>query len=287
MDLTFFLQTLVNGLQIGFLYVLMALGLTLIFGIMHVINFAHGQLYMLGGFFLWWLFAVHQVNYVLAVLLAVVIVAIIGFSMERFLLRPLRGRQELYVMCMTIALGQFFEFGARMVWGPLDKAIPTAIPGILKFAGVAFTYERMMAVAVGIALVIGLYLFIHRTKAGLAMRAVEQDPEIATMYGMGINRTYSLVFCLGALLAATSGALMGTIIVVNPVMGTAPMLKSFMIIILGGMGSIPGAIVGGLIVGLMDSFFSSLFGIDIAYIFVFVVAFIFIIFKPRGLFGRA
>jgi branched-chain amino acid transport system permease protein len=285
MDLTFFLQTLINGIQIGFLYVLMALGLTLIFGIMHVINFAHGQLYMLGGFFLWWLFAVHHVNYVLAMLSSVIIVAAIGFIMERFLLRPIRD-QELFVMCMTIALGQFFEFGAREVWGPLDKAIPTAVPGIMKFAGVAITNERLMAVVVGVALVIGLYMFIHRTKAGLAMRAVEQDPEIATMYGMGINRTYSMVFTLGALLAATSGALMGTIIVVNPVMGTAPMLKSFMIIILGGMGSIPGAIVGGLIVGLMDSFFSSWFGIDIAYILVFVVAFMFIVFKPKGLMGR-
>ena len=285
MELTFFLQTLINGIQIGFLYVLMALGLTLIFGIMHLINFAHGQLYMLGGFFLWWLFAIHHVNYVLAILLAVIIVAAIGFIVERFLLRPIRD-QELYVMCMTIALGQFFEFGARTVWGPLDKAIPPIIPGIIKFAGVAITYKRLMAVVVGIALVIGLYLFIQRTKAGLAMRAVEQDPEVATTYGMGINRTYALVFSLGALLAAASGALMGTIMVVNPVMGTAPMLKSFMIIILGGMGSIPGAIAGGLIVGLMDSFFSSLFGIDIAYIFVFVVAFTFIIFRPRGLSGR-
>lgn len=285
MEITFFLQTLINGIQIGFLYVLMALGLTLIFGIMHMINFAHGQLYMLGGFFLWWLFAIHHVNYVLAILLSVIIVAAIGFIVERFLLRPIRD-QELYVMCMTIALGQFFEFGARTVWGPLDKAIPPVLPGIIKFAGVAITYKRLMAVVVGIALVTGLYLFIQRTKAGLAMRAVEQDPEVATTYGMGINRTYALVFSLGALLAAASGALMGTIMVVNPVMGTAPMLKSFMIIILGGMGSIPGAIAGGLIVGLMDSFFSSLFGIDIAYIFVFVVAFTFIIFRPRGLFGR-
>ena len=285
MELTFFLQTLINGLQIGFLYVLMALGLTLIFGIMHLINFAHGQLYMLGGFFLWWLFDIHHVNYVLAIVLAVIIVAAIGFLIERFLLRPIRG-QELYVMCMTIALGSFFEFAARTVWGPLDKAIHTVIPGILKYAGVAITYERLMAVVVGITLVMGLYLFIHRTKAGLAMRAVEQDPEVATMYGMGINRTHALVFTLGALLAAASGALMGTVIVVNPVMGTAPMLKSFMIIILGGMGSIPGAVAGGLIVGLMDSFFSSFFGIDIAYIFVFVIAFMFIIFRPRGLFGR-
>ena len=285
MEMAFFLQTLINGIQIGFLYVLMALGLTLIFGIMHMINFAHGQLYMLGGFFLWWLFAIHHVNYVLAILLSVIIVATIGFIVERFLLRPIRD-QELYVMCMTIALGQFFEFGARMVWGPLDKAIPPVLPGIIKFAGVALTYKRLMAVVVGIALVTGLYLFIQRTKAGLAMRAVEQDPEVATTYGMGINRTYALVFSLGALLAAASGALMGTIMVVNPVMGTAPMLKSFMIIILGGMGSIPGAIAGGLLVGLMDSFFSSLFGIDIAYIFVFVVAFTFIIFRPRGLFGR-
>jgi branched-chain amino acid transport system permease protein len=285
MEMAFFLQTLINGIQIGFLYVLMALGLTLIFGIMHMINFAHGQLYMLGGFFLWWLFAIHHVNYVLAILLSVIIVAAIGFLVERFLLRPIRD-QELFVMCMTIALGQFFEFGARMVWGPLDKAIPPVLPGIIKFAGVALTYKRLMAVVVGIALVTGLYLFIQRTKAGLAMRAVEQDPEVATTYGMGINRTYALVFSLGALLAAASGALMGTIMVVNPVMGTAPMLKSFMIIILGGMGSIPGAIAGGLIVGLMDSFFSSLFGIDIAYIFVFVVAFTFIIFRPRGLFGR-
>jgi branched-chain amino acid transport system permease protein len=285
MEITFFLQTLINGIQIGFLYVLMALGLTLIFGIMHMINFAHGQLYMLGGFFLWWLFAIHHVNYVLAILLSVIIVAAIGFIVERFLLRPIRD-QELYVMCMTIALGQFFEFGARTVWGPLDKAIPPVLPGIIKFAGVAITYKRLMAVGVGIALVIGLYLFIQRTKAGLAMRAVEQDPEVATTYGMGINRTYALVFSLGALLAAASGALMGTIMVVNPVMGTAPMLKSFMIIILGGMGSVTGAIAGGLIVGMMDSFFSSLFGIDIAYIFVFAVAFTFIIFKPKGMFGR-
>lgn len=285
MEITFFLQTLINGIQIGFLYVLMALGLTLIFGIMHMINFAHGQLYMLGGFFLWWFFAVHHVNYVLAILLSVIIVAAIGFIVERFLLRPIR-EQELFVMCMTIALGQFFEFGARTVWGPLDKAIPPVLPGIIKFAGVAITYKRLMAVVVGIALVIGLYLFIQRTKAGLAMRAVEQDPEVATTYGMGINRTYALVFSLGALLAAASGALMGTIMVVNPVMGTAPMLKSFMIIILGGMGSVTGAIAGGLIVGMMDSFFSSWFGIDIAYIFVFAVAFTFIIFKPRGLFGR-
>ena len=280
------LQSTIIGLSIGSIYILMALGLTLMFGMMHIINFAHGAIYMLGAFVVYYVFFQAGAPYLAAFVLAMVLLAAFGYLVERTIYRPIKGGIEPTLVAL-LALTTFLQAAGYPVFGQLDKHVPPVFPGTRNILGVMISIERLMIIPVAAALVIGLYLFINKTRLGGAMRAIEQDKEAASLQGVNVDRINGLAFAVGFALAAAAGALMAPIFKLDPMMGEQPLLKAFIIIILGGLGSIPGAILGGLMLGLIDSIVATALGAEPAFLLSFVFIILVLLFKPTGLFGHA
>ncbi len=249
-----FLQQLVNGVTIGVVYALAAIGLTLTFGILRVINFAHGEFYMLGAFLTYTVLATLSVGYFPALVIAVVLAAGAGWLAERLTIRPLRGRHHFTLVLSTLGLSIFLQNTALIVWGPdpreivLDWASRPVLVG-----GLIISRMRLTALAIGIALVLGLTALIRRTAVGMAMRAVARNPDAAALMGVDVSRIYALTFGIGAALAAVSGGLLGAIFNIEPTMGEWAVVKAFSVVIMGGLGNVPGAITGGLVLGVAES----------------------------------
>lgn len=282
-----FIQQIVNGLIIGSTYALMAIGLTLIFGMMNVVNFAHGEFYMLGGFFAYYLIGLLDLNFYLSVLLSVLIVVGTGLLCERLLLKPLRKETIITTVLVTIGLSIFLKNGALIIWGARPKLIssPFAIDAI-QIGPIAVTQAKIFAFGVTVMSIFLAHLGIQKTRLGRAMRATFQDKEAASLVGISVSGIYALTFALGAGLAATAGALIGTIFLVYPDMGELAAMKAFIVVILGGMGSFIGAIFGGLILGVAEAtgagFISSGYKDAIGFTIVILI----LMFKPSGLFRR-
>jgi branched-chain amino acid transport system permease protein len=285
MTFALLIQSMVIGLSLGSTYILMALGLTLMFGMMHIINFAHGAVYMLGAFVIYYVFAQWGAAYWIAFFLAMLLLGAFGFVIERCIYRPIKGGVEPTLVAL-IALTTFLQAMGYPVFGTLDKHVPTVFHGMYSILGVGISAERLMIIPVAGVLVLGLYLFINKTKMGAAMRAIEQDKEAAALQGVNVHVVNALAFGVGFALAAASGALMAPIFKLDPMMGEQPLLKAFIIIILGGLGSIPGAILGGLILGQIDSIVATIMGLEPAFLLSFVFIILLLLFKPTGLFGH-
>ena len=281
-----FVQSAVIGLSIGSIYILMALGLTLMFGMMHIINFAHGAIYMLGAFVIYYVFFQWGVPYFAAFVLAMLLLGLFGYLVERSIYRPIKGGVEPTLVAL-LALTTFLQAAGYPVFGPLDKHVPPVFAGTRNVLGVMISVERLMIIPVAGVLVVGLYLLINKTRLGAAMRAIEQDKEAAALQGIDVHVVNGLAFAVGFALAAASGALMAPIFKLDPMMGEQPLLKAFIIIILGGLGSIPGAILGGLMLGLVDSIVATALGAEPAFLLSFVFIILLLLFKPNGLFGYA
>jgi branched-chain amino acid transport system permease protein len=279
-----FVQSTVIGLSIGSIYILMALGLTLMFGMMHIINFAHGAIYMLGAFVIYYFFAQWGTPYFFAFLLAMVLLGAFGFCVERCIYRTVKGGIEPTLVAL-LALTTFLQAAGYPVFGPLDKDVPSVFTGTHNILGVSISSERLVIIPAAAILVLALYLFINKTKVGGAMRAIEQDKEAAALQGVNVHFVNALAFAVGFALAAASGALMAPIFKLDPMMGEQPLLKAFIIIILGGLGSIPGAILGGLMLGFVDSIVATALGVEPAFLLSFVFIILLLLFKPNGLFG--
>jgi branched-chain amino acid transport system permease protein len=286
MTISLLVQSAVIGLSIGSIYILMALGLTLMFGMMHIINFAHGAVYMLGAFVIYYVFFQGGVPYFAAFAVAMVLLGVFGYLVERGIYRPIKGGIEPTLVAL-LALSTFLEAAGYPVFGQLDKHVPPVFEGTRNVLGVRLSVERLMIIPIAAALVAGLYLFINKTKIGAAMRAIEQDKEAAALQGVNVNIVNGLAFAVGFALAAAAGALMAPIFKLDPMMGDQPLLKAFIIIILGGLGSIPGAILGGLMLGLTDSVVATALGAEPAFLLSFVFVILLLLFRPAGLFGYA
>jgi branched-chain amino acid transport system permease protein len=280
------IQSTIIGLSIGSIYILMALGLTLMFGMMHIINFAHGAIYMLGAFAIYYIFSQWGAPYFAALVLAMLLLGTFGYLVERSIYRPIKGGIEPTLVAL-LALTTFLQAAGYPVFGQLDKHVPPVFQGTRNVLGVMISVERLMIIPMAGALVVGLYLFINKTKMGAAMRAIEQDKEAAALQGVNVHVVNGLAFAIGFALAAASGALMAPIFKLDPMMGEQPLLKAFIIIILGGLGSIPGAILGGLMLGLIDSIVATALGAEPAFLLSFVFIILLLLFKPTGLFGYA
>jgi branched-chain amino acid transport system permease protein len=264
----------------------MALGLTLMFGMMHIINFAHGAVYMLGAFVIYYVFFQAGVPYFAAFVIAMILLGAFGYLVERTIYRPIKGGIEPTLVAL-LALTTFLQAAGYPVFGQLDKHVPPVFTGTQDILGVRISVERLMIIPLAGALVVGLYLFINKTRLGGAMRAIEQDKEAASLQGVNVDRINGLAFAVGFALAAAAGALMAPIFKLDPMMGEQPLLKAFIIIILGGLGSIPGAILGGLMLGLIDSIVATALGAEPAFLLSFVFIILVLLFKPTGLFGHA
>jgi branched-chain amino acid transport system permease protein len=245
-------------------------------------------MYMLGGFVAYYFFGKFGLNYLLTILLAVLLVAIIGIVLEKFVFRPLttRPKEALTTLIAAVGLAWVFQMLAVIFFGELDRTVPSAFKGIIRMGGVVITYERLAAIIIGICLVILVNLFLLQTKTGQAIRAVAQDKEAAALQGVHVTRISMLAFGIGCGLAAGAGALVAPIFGVNPFLGGEVILKAFLVVILGGMGSIPGAMLGGLVLGIVESLASLFFSVPTVSVLTFCLIIIILIARPQGLLGH-
>jgi branched-chain amino acid transport system permease protein len=277
-------QIVVNGLVSGVVYVLIALGLTLVFSILRVINFAHGEFYMLGAYIAYYFSVDLGLNYWAAIPLAVLAGGLLGAAVDQGLLRRV-DRELLKTLVLTLGLMLILQGAATFFFGTQEKAIPSPISGVLRSTYLTITEEKLVIVLICIALITGLIVLVHRTKLGRAMRAVTQDRDAAMIQGVNVEGVFAIAFAIGCGLAAAAGALMAIVLPIDPYMGSVPLLKGLTIIILGGMGSVPGAVLGGIILGEIESFVT-FYANPVASQLVFFALIILILFvRPRGLFG--
>ena len=278
-------QGLAIGVLTGILYVLVALGLTLIYGILHIVNFAHGEIYMLGAMAVLYVHVVAGLPLVPALIVIVALALLLGLAIERGIFRVLRG-QWLQLGVASVGISLVIQSIGWIAFGIQEKSVPSYLPGIVDLLGIRLPRERLLAAGVAVVLVAGLYWLVYRTRVGLAMRAIEEDEETARMLGVNANRVASLSVALGFVLAAVAGAIVAPIYSLNPGMGLEPILMSFLIIIVGGLGSITGTVLAGLLVGVLQSVGAFLFGSEAAYGLVFVVMIAVLVVRPAGLLGR-
>jgi branched-chain amino acid transport system permease protein len=283
-DWNFILVIIINGMMTSCFYILIALGLTIIFGLMHIINFAHGEIYMLGAFSLYYLFEVFGLGYPLSFILSVFILATLGMGLERFFFRPLSGKPLPGLIC-GLGLSMVLQGGGWAIFGIEDRSIASPFASF-HVGNFIVSGERFYSMIGCFVLIVACVLFIEGTKIGRAMRAVEQNPNAAVLQGISIGRTSQIAFLLGCALAALAGTLTAPIFSINPAMGVGPVMMSFAIIIIGGMGSIMGTIIAGFIIGNINNLSSTLIGPEIGAIVVFLAVIVVILIKPEGLFGH-
>lgn len=282
------LQHLVNGLVLGGTYALLGIGLTLIFGLMHVVNFAHGEFYTLGAYVTFAALVLAGVPFLGALALAVLAGILLGALTERVLLRPLRDESIDTVMLVTIGLWIAMQNGELLLWGGVAKAIPHPFPTApLVLGPVSLAPLRLFVLAAALALIAAAHLTIQRTRLGRAMRATFQDPDTAALMGVRIGRIRTATFALGSGLAAAAGALLGPIFLAYPSMGDLASLKAFSVVILGGLGNLWGATLGGLILGVAEElgagYVSSGYRDAVGFVIIIAV----LLLRPSGLFARA
>jgi branched-chain amino acid transport system permease protein len=281
---TLFAQSLVNGFVLGTTYVLVAIGFTLIFGIMRMVNFAHGEFYMLGAFVTFFAFAQYQIPFVISLIIAAVVVGALGMIIELVVFRPFRGN-ELNGMIASLGLAIIIQNLAMLAWGASPRNMPAVVTGVLKIGPVIFPWARLYVIGAAMVIVALFYIVITYTSLGRAMRAVAQDTEIALVQGIRAERIYPLAFGLSVALAAMAGGLMAPVFGVSATIGLSPMLKAFIVVIVGGLGSVSGAVLGGLLLGVVESFASTFLGATVADMMLLGLVMLILVVRPWGLLG--
>ncbi|SHH06145.1 branched-chain amino acid ABC transporter permease [Pollutimonas bauzanensis] len=278
-------QATVNGLIIGLLYLLMAVGFTLVFGVMRMVNFAHGEFYMLGAFGAYFLTAGLGMGFLPALALTFAGAVVFGAAVEWAILKPFR-HDELNGMIATIGLAMILQNLALMFFGPDPLSMPAVVQGATRLGRITIPTSRIYVVVFALAVLALLYLFLKHSRPGRALRAVVEDFEIASIQGIRSRIYYPLGFGIGVGLAAVAGALMAPLFSVSPFVGAAPLLKAFIVVILGGLGSIPGAAVAGLALGLVESYSSLFFSSSSADMLIFMIVIAMLVLRPKGLLGQ-
>jgi branched-chain amino acid transport system permease protein len=284
MDL--FLQQVFNGVMLGSTYAIVALGLTLVFGILHIPNFAHGHLYMLGAYVSYFLIDRYDFGFWSALLASAVFMAFMGLVVERTVFRPLRNQPAINSFISAVGALVILENGVVALWGPQGKRIPNPYPDAVEWLGITMTQQRLLLIAVTLLLILLLQLFIKRTTLGSTIEAVAQDREGARLVGINVNRVSALTFAISTAMAAVAACLVAPIFMISPSMGVLVGMKAFVIVILGGLGSIPGAIVGGVILGLIEALGGGYLSAAYKDVFAFGALILILTIKPTGLFGR-
>lgn len=287
MTFDLFLLQLFTGLALGSIFVLLALGLSLIFGLLTIVNFAHGQFYMLGAYAGVFFLALTG-NFWLALVAVPLAVGALGMLCERFLIRPLYGRGIDYPLLLTFGLGLMLLESVRMIAGTegVPFSTPPALAGAVDLGFFFFPKYRLFLIGVTALLLIALWLFLEKTAYGLIIRAGARDPEIVQVLGVDISRVWLIVFGIGIGIAGLAGLLAAPTRGVFPEMGIPVLVEAFVITVVGGMGSLIGAVVAGVLVGVTFSFTAFYFP-EMAQISMFILMGLVLILRPRGLFGRA
>jgi branched-chain amino acid transport system permease protein len=283
-------QVIANGLYLGAQYALIALGLTLIFGLMNVLNFAHGQMYVLGGFVTYAVYGQLGLPFPIAVLASGVTLAVIGALMERFLFRTVikRSHREESTMLLAAATAFFFDAVILLIFGEKQRGVPKIVKGVFNNFGIILPYDRILVAVIAAFMIAAFILFMKYTKPGRAMRALAQDRVAAQLMGVQVDRYTMIGFAMGAMLAGVVGGLLVSITGVNAGIGGPISIKAFMMIMIGGAGVVGGAIAGGFILGMMESVGLTVlreYG-DVTYLVIFAALMVFLAIRPNGLMGK-
>ncbi|AJT51299.1 ABC transporter permease [Limosilactobacillus mucosae LM1] len=283
-----FMQQLINGLSLGSIYALLALGYTMIYGIVKIIHFAHGDVYMLGAFFGYYTINVWHFNFIMALFSSMIFCALVGMLIEFVAYRPLRHSSRIAVLITAIGVSYFLENGMSVLFSGDTRDFPQVIKQVnYEWFGIRVTNIQLLIFATTIILMIILQLIVKKTKMGRAMRAAAADPVAAELMGININGTISFVFAIGSAMAGAAGVLIGLYYnSIEPTMGLTPGIKAFVAAVVGGVGSIPGAAVGAVIVGCLESMMQAIGFSAFKDAAVYVVLIIVLLFLPAGLFGN-
>ena len=280
------LQQSVNGVALGSTYALVALGLTLVYGVLGIPNFAHGALYTVGAYLTWVLVSALGVPYAVGLAASVIAVGLLGTAMERLAFRPLDGGSAVRQMIVALGLLFFIEGGVDAIWGAEFRLLAPPLEGVITLAGANLTRQRLLVVAGAMAVMVLLHLFLEGTAAGRTVRATAQNAEGARLVGIDTRRVATLTFAISGALAALAGGLVAPILLISPHMGEVIILKASAIVVLGGMGSVPGAIVGAYFLGMAETLAGSYIAFAFSELIAFALLVIVLAVRPQGLFGR-
>jgi branched-chain amino acid transport system permease protein len=283
------IQQLVNGISLGSIYALIALGYTMVYGIVKLINFAHGDVFMVGAFIGFYSITILDLGFFPALLISMVACAIFGVLIERIAYKPLRNATRIAALITAIGVSLFIEYGTIYIRGAQPEAYPDGIVPLksLELFGVKISGQSILILGTSVILMVLLQFIVQKTKIGKAMRAVSHDMDAARLMGINVNNTISATFAIGSALAGAAGVIFGVYYTkIEPLMGIIPGLKAFVAAVLGGIGIIPGAMTGGIVLGVIESLVSaagySLWRDGVA----FIVLILILIFRPAGLFGK-
>jgi branched-chain amino acid transport system permease protein len=280
------LQAFLNGLTFSGQYILVALGLTLVLSIMNIVQLAHGEVYMIGAYVVYFFAAKVGLNFYVSFLIAVLATGVLGILLERYFLRPFRARPD-KAMVLTAGFILVFQNLVLALATGTPKTYKTPYEGaVLNIGGSALSMERVVIIIVAFVLIAALFLFIRFSKNGQAMEAISQEREGAALQGISVDRLSAIAMFAGCALAGIAGALVGSLFSLLPTMGGTVLIKGITIIILGGLGSIPGTVLGGLIIGFLDGFIPLFTSQYVASLIGFVIVILILLFRPRGLMGH-
>ncbi|QNB45213.1 branched-chain amino acid ABC transporter permease [Thermanaerosceptrum fracticalcis] len=284
-----FIQQLINGISLGSIYALIALGYTMVYGIIKLINFAHGDVYMVGAYIGFFAITKLNMSFVPALITAMIACAILGVIIERLAYKPLRNATRIAALITAIGVSLLLEYGGMLIVTPQPRAFPEVFPQtkIDFFDGAVYmTNQQIVIFIVSLILMFLLQFIVQKTKTGKAMRAVSFDKDAALLMGININNTISATFAIGSALAAAGGVLVGVYYnSISPLMGIIPGLKAFIAAVLGGIGIIPGAAVGGLLMGIIEAMVSGYWSSTLRDAVAFGILILILIIKPSGIFG--
>ena len=287
------LQVLINGAVLGAVYALIALGLTMVFSIMRVVNFAHGQMYMLGAFVVYYLYGEYGLPFFVALPAAAAALAIVGVAFNRFFFQPVlaTATREENSMLMAVGTALLLENLALTIFGEKQRGVPPVVDGAFIFGdvaegGVILTYPNALVATLAVVAIVGLLAFVQYTRPGRALRAVAQNKEAARLQGVDVKATTTLGFAIGAALAGLAGGMLVTVYGINAGVGANISTKAFIMIMVGGAGVTSGAIFGGVLLGFAEAIGYDLLPGSVTYLMIFVSMIVFLVFKPNGLFGK-
>ena len=283
-----FLSYLINGLGLGSVYAIIALGYTMVYGIAKMLNFAHGDVIMVGAYVAFFALNTYKLPTIPAVLLAVLVCTALGVVVEKLAYKPLRQATSLAVLITAIGVSYFLQNGAQLLWSSSPKVFPALVGnGSLTLGSLSVSYVTLITIVTCILVMIGLTLFVNRTKTGRAMRACSEDKGAATLMGINVNQIISVTFAIGSGLAAIAAVLLcASYPQVFPTLGSMPGIKAFTAAVFGGIGSIPGAFLGGLLLGVIEIFAKAYISTQLSDAIVFAVLIVVLLIKPTGLLGR-
>ena len=285
-----FLQYLINGISIGAVYAIIALGYTMVYGIAKMLNFAHGDVIMVGAYASYCVTSYLGLPAVVSIIIAVAVCTLLGIVIEGLAYKPLRGTPSLAVLITAIGVSYFLQNAAQLIFGSAPKnfkSIVTMQPLSLFGGGLTITGEVLVTIVVCVAIMVGLTLFTSKTRMGKAMRAVSEDRAAAQLMGINVNQTISITFAIGSALAAVAGVLLcSTVPTLMPTTGAMPGIRAFTAAVFGGIGSIPGAMLGGILLGIIETFSKAYISTQFSDAIVFSVLIIILLVKPAGLLGK-